>query len=97
MAIKTAEFENPEIDRYRIIVPEHLERDVIRRFHKSPEEGHFATQITANKILNHFLITKLIATVTRCITQCLKCQFKKKSVIHKIVPQRSIMLTNKTN
>ena len=26
LAIKTAEFEHPEIDKYRIIVPEHLER-----------------------------------------------------------------------
>ena len=49
MAIKTAEFEHPEIDKYRIIVPEHLEQDVIRRFHKSAQEGIFATQITANK------------------------------------------------
>ena len=97
LAIKTAEFEHPEIDKYRIIVPEHLEQDVIRRFHKSPQEGHFATQITANKVLNHFWITTPIATVTRYITQCLECQLKKESIIHKIKPQRSIMFTNKTN
>ena len=71
LAIKTAEFEHPEIDKYRIIVPDHLEQDVIRRFHKSPQEGHFATQVTANKVLNHFWITTPIATVTRYITQCL--------------------------
>ena len=35
LAIKTAEFEHPEIDKYRIIVPDHLEQDVFRRFHKS--------------------------------------------------------------
>ena len=97
LAIKTAEFEHPEIDKYRIIVPDHLEQDVIRRFHKSPQEGHFATQVTANKVLNHFWITTPIATVTRYITQCLECQLKKKSIIHKIKPQRSIMFTNKTN
>ena len=79
MAIKTAEFEHPEIDKYRIIVPEHLEQDVIRRFHKSPQEGHFATQVTANKVLNHFWITTPIASVTRYITQCLECQLKKKA------------------
>jgi len=78
LAIKTAEFEHPEIDKYRIIVPDHLEQDVIRRFHKSPQEGHFATQVTANKVLNHFWITTPIATVTRYITQCLECQLKKK-------------------
>ena len=97
LAIKTAAFEHPEIDKFRIIVPEHLEQDVIRRFHKSPQEGHFATHITANKVLNHFWITTPIASVTRYITQCLECQLKKKSVIHKIKPQRSVMFTNKTN
>ena len=54
IAIKTAEFEHPEVDTIRIIIPEHLEQEVIRRFHKSPQEGHFATPITANKVLNHF-------------------------------------------
>ena len=97
LAIKTAAFEHPEIDKFRIIVPEHLEQDVIRRFHKSPQEGHFATHITANKVLNHFWITTPVASVTRYITQCLECQLKKKSVIHKIKPQRSVMFTNKTN
>ena len=29
MAIKTAEFEHPEIDRFRIIVSEHLKQDVL--------------------------------------------------------------------
>ena len=42
-------------------------------------------------------MTTLIDTVCRYITQCLECQLKKKSVIHKIKPQRSIMLINKTN
>ena len=64
LSIKTAAFEHPEIDKFRIIVPEHLEQDVIRRFHKSPKEGHFATHITANKVLNHFWITTSIASVT---------------------------------
>ena len=86
LAIKTAEFEHPEMDNYRIIVPEHLKQDVIRRFHKSPQEGHFATQITAKNVLNHFSVITPIATVTRYITQCLECQIKKKSIIHKIKP-----------
>ena len=97
IAIKTAEHEHPEMDTTRIIIPKDLEQEVIRRFHKSPQEGHFATAITANKVLNHFWLSTPIATVTRYITQCLECQLKKKSVIHKIKPQRSIMFTNKTN
>ena len=80
MTIKTAEFEQPEIDRYRMIVTEHLEKDLIRRFHKSPQEGHFATQIKANKGLNQFWITIPIATVTKYITQCLECPVKKRAL-----------------
>ena len=96
IAIKTAEHEHPEMDTIRIIIPKDLEQEVIRRFHKSPQEGHFATAITANKVLNHFWLSTPIATVTRYITQCLECQLKKKSVIQKIKPQRS-MFANKTN
>ena len=81
----------------RIIIPEYLEKKVIRRFHKSSQQDHFATAITANKILNHFWLSTHIATVTRYITQCLECQFKKKITIHKIKPQKSIMFPNKTN
>ena len=70
IAIKTAEHEHPEMDTTRIIIPKDLEQEVIRRFHKSPQEGHFATAITANKVLNHFWLSTPIATVTRYITQC---------------------------
>ena len=77
IAIKTAEFEHPEIDPISIIIPEHLEQEFIRKFHKSPQEGHFATAIIANKVLSHFLLSISITTVTRCITQCPECQWKK--------------------
>ena len=42
-------------------------------------------------------MTTPIAIITRYITECLECQLKKKSVIHKIKPKRSIMFTKKTN
>lgn len=84
LAIKTTEFEHPEIDKYRIIVQKHLEQEIIRIFHKPLQEVHFATPITANKVFNHSWITTPIDTVTKYITQCLECQLKKKRVIHKI-------------
>ena len=96
MAIETAEFEHPEVDKHRIIVPEHLEQDVFRRFHKSPKEGYFARPITANKVLGHFWITIGIYHIS-IITQFLECQLKKKNVIYKIEPRNSIMFRNKTN
>ena len=43
LQINTSEFEQSEKDNSRIIVPEHLEQDVIRRFPKSPQEGNSAT------------------------------------------------------
>lgn len=44
IAIKTAEYEHPEMNTTRIVIPKDLEQEVIRRFHKSPQEGHFALQ-----------------------------------------------------
>ena len=85
------------MDTTRIIITRHLELEVIRRFHKSPKEGHFATAITAIKVLNHFWLSTPIATVTRYITQCLECQLENKSGIHKMKPLKSILFTNKTN
>ena len=97
IAIKTAEFQHPETNPVRIIIPEHLEQEVIRIYHESPKEGHFATSITTNKVLNRFWLSTPIATVIEYITPCLDCQLKKNSIIHKIKPQRSIMFTIKTN
>ena len=85
------------MNKYRIIVPNHLEPIIIRRFHEIPQEGHFATNKTADKILNHFWISTPITSVTKQIAKCLPCQLKKKSIIYKIKPQRSVMFNEKTS
>lgn len=87
--------EHPELDKYRIIVSNHLEPIIIRRFHEIPQEGHFATNKTADKILNHSWISTPITSVTKQIAKCLPCQLKKNSIIHKIKKQRSAMFNEK--
>ena len=82
----TAEFKQPQMDTFRIIVPEDLEQEVIGRFHKASQRGHFSTSILANKVLNHFWMSTPIVTVTRYIKQWFECKLKKKGIIHKIKP-----------
>ena len=88
LSINTAEFEHPEMDPVRVLIPEDFEQEVMRRILKSPKEGHFAIAITVSKVLNHFCKSAPIATVTKYIIQVLECQLKK-TPIHKIQPQVS--------
>ena len=72
LAIKTGEFEHPERDKYRIIVPEQLEQDVIRRFSQiSPR----STLCNAN--YNKQSIKSLLDNNTNC--HC--------NMIHQLMPR----------
>lgn len=97
LLLESAPNEHLEIDKQRILIPEALHNQVIHRFHRSPQEGHFATEITASKILNHFWMPRIYTISHEYIARCLECHLKKKSIIHQIKPQRSHMYTNITN
>ena len=97
LMVETAPNEHMEIDKFRILLPKECEHQVIRRFHSQPQQGHFGVGITANRILNHFWMSRPYPQITEFISRCLECQLKKKSIINKIRPQRTHMYTNKTN
>ena len=97
MTLESSQNEHLEIEDKRILLPESLNSLAIRRFHKNPQCGHFATGITTSKVLNHFWIPRLYPNFTEFISKCLECQLKKKSVIDNIKPQRNHIFTNQTN
>lgn len=68
------QFEHPEIDKYRILLPKAKRIEGTRRFHR---EGHFSATVTASRILNHFWMPRIFAPITEYIAKCLECQLKK--------------------
>ena len=71
------------MDKYRIIAPEQLEHDFITRFPKAPQAKYFAISLKVHMVLHTFWMPTHVAIVTRYTAQCIECQLKIKSVVHK--------------
>ena len=47
LVVKRLEGENPEFERYRVIIPKGVEDTVIAHYHSEPSSGHYGINVTA--------------------------------------------------